>query len=157
MKQLILVTLMILAATCAHALYFDIAPASGYSEPLSSGDVIEISATTQPSPGHSYATSSFRLFYDTTLIGEVVIAGWPFSIDGSGFITGSTALDVGTYDAANDVELHVATTVPTYPMFHWYSNNRLEVLATAPMTPTTGLAGLLLLLLAIPTVMLWRR
>ena len=90
------------------------------------------------------------------MIGEVSIVGWPFTIDSNGFITGSVPLDVGTYDAANLVELHVATTFPAQ-MYHWYSNNMLDVQPTAPMTPTTGIAGLLLLLLAVPAIILWRR
>jgi len=65
MKKLAILFLMVIIVSNANAIYFDIAPAAGYSEPLSQGDVIEISATTQPSPGYSFAYSSFRLYYNT--------------------------------------------------------------------------------------------
>ena len=156
MRLIILTLLMVMMASSAFALWFDIGPAAGYTEPLSTGDVIEITATTEPSPGHDFALSSWRLFYDSVFLGEVTIPGWPFTIDSYGFVTGSAALDVGINEAANHVELHIATTFPPF-MYHWYSNNLLEVQPTAPMTPATGVAGLVLLLLAVPAYLLWRR
>jgi hypothetical protein len=58
MRKFLCLMFVVLVTSGAQVLYFNIAPASGFSEPLSSGDVIEISATTQPSVGHDYGGSS---------------------------------------------------------------------------------------------------
>lgn len=155
MRLIILTLLMVMMASSAFALYFDIGPAAGYTEPLSQGDVIEITMTTQPDPGHDYASSFFKLFYNGIELGDVDITGWPFTIDDYGYITGSVPLDVGIFEAANSVELNVETIFAGF--WTWPSNNRLDVQPTAPMTPATGVAGLVLLLLAVPAYLLWRR
>lgn len=155
MKNWICLISLALIAMSAHALEFTIAPGTGYSEPLNDGDIIEIDATLSPSVGHSYSNSWWQLYYNSTLLGEVLTPG-TFNVDpGTGVASGSDALVVDVYTAANRVGLHLATSFAG--QWQWYSDNLLEVLPTAPMTPSTSVWGLIVLLVAVPFIVLWRR
>lgn len=153
MKKILYLTFFLFVTTGAQALYYDIGPAEGYSEPLSQGDIIEISETTSPNPEKSVAYCRWILYFNTIELGRVDIPGFPFEIDDLGFVSGSAALDVGEYSAANRVRLNIVT-VPG--LQQWVSNNTLEVAPTAPMTPSMGVYGIAIVLLAFPIFILRR-
>jgi hypothetical protein len=153
MKKILFLSVLFFITTGAQALYYNIAPAPGYSEPLSQGDMIEISDTIEPSPGKSVAYCRWILYYDAIELGRVDIPGFPFEIDDYGFVSGSAALDVGEYSAANRVRLNIVT-VPD--LEQWVSNNYLEVAPTAPMTPSMGVYGIAIVLLSFPVFILRR-
>ncbi|MBN1296459.1 hypothetical protein JXA80_06740 [bacterium] len=158
MKHVLCLLCIVCMATGTQAVvYFTIAPGSGYSEPLSNGDIIEVDVTTQPaSAGESLSDSWWTLYYNSIELGELYTSYGAFDLDVSGNLVGSDSLTVGGYTAANRVRLHV-TTVLIPPPRHSYSTNYLEVLPTSPMTPSTSTWGLIVLLLAVPVIILWRQ
>ena len=158
MKKLLVILAMIMMVSGVHAaVYFNIGPATGYSEPLSEGDVIEVTATTQSAQAGETVRDSWWLFYYNNVeLGEVLTLKPAFTINGSYELVGSDPLTVGSYVMANRVHLRIWSGLATQN-YYTNSNNYLEVQPTGPMTPSTSTWGLIILLLAVPAVILWRR
>jgi hypothetical protein len=148
MKKCFCLVALVFIASGVHAQNFEIAPAAGYSEPLSQNDVIEITESYVNLTLHTFVAALWVMYYDDIQMGEVAIPDGYFQIDEFGDLTGSAPLDVGDFHAANKVELYIQTV--QYPgIHHWYSINKLDVEATQPMVPATGPSGIILLLAGI--------
>ncbi|HPQ38956.1 MAG TPA: hypothetical protein PLV45_01155 [bacterium] len=158
MKHLLIVaSLFLIVAGAQASVYFTITPGGGYSEPLNDGDVIEVDQTTQPAQfGEEVVDSYWTLYYNNIDLGDVYTTLGAFVLDTAGNLVGSDALNVSSLTAANRVYLHIWSRLGP-SQFHTHSTNYLEVTPTTPMVPATGFWGMLILLLAVPAYLLWRR
>ena len=154
MKKLTVFVLIVMFAPAMHALYFDISAPLG--EPLSAGDPVEVFTTT-PSPGHNLSHGRFDLYYSGDFIGTVWFDNFgALVIDGYGFVSGSKDLMIGMYDWADSMTMYLYTSFPPY-QYEWPANNFLDVLPTDEPLPTMNTWGLIFLLVAVSTLIIWKR
>jgi len=157
MRKLLLLSALLILVTGANAtLVYTIAPGTGYSEPLSQGDVLTVGICSEPDAGYTFQDAWFVLFYNSTELGTVYTTYESFGFDSYGYLVGSDPLNIGTYTMADAVGLRVTSRLAT-SIFTRNSTNTLAVGPTGPMTPSTSAWGLIILLLSVPAIIIWRR
>ncbi|MBN1551920.1 hypothetical protein JW979_10640 [bacterium] len=148
MKQIGIVLLLIAFPFAAQGVWFEIAPGTGASEPLSNGDNVMISNSGDFLPGYYYSDGYFRLYYLGTPSGEVRFTNHAFSISG-GQITGEEPLNVGPYTWADEVDMHIFYIPVVPPQRNEYSDNTLLVTPQTAKVPALSAWALVILLAAV--------
>ncbi len=126
--------------------------------PLDFGHEVHVTNGQRAHTGHSISDAWFRLYHENNFLIEIRIPNENkhFTIGPTYEIEGYADFYVGEYTWADELELVVATSFVTQ-QYHWMSTNSLPINPSTEVIPTTGIWGIILMLLLIPAIWLWKR
>ena len=157
MKKLIWIPILLLMCTAAFAGRFTIARQDGTTDPLENGDIITVDSSVDFG-FHTVAFVYFEYYHSghASAISDAIEVH-TFEIYGSQLI-GTVEYNSNGYDWAEEIGVVVKTLSGQPPrLFTWYSDNRLPTTATMPYIPTLNMWGLILLLIAVPVCLHFRK